>query len=145
MKIKIYDDEVVVYSNKRTVWRQKKAKRILVHTGNVDARSRDGEYRMQADKITVIEAKDLFIAEGNVIFDQGNDQRITGTRAEWNYKTKLGYFVDSTGFTNQTSDGTIIYWMRMVEKFQGKKFKQTLKMQRHNGFYFQVVVISKKL
>jgi LPS-assembly protein len=101
------DDEVVVYSNKRTI-EGKEGERILVHTGNVDARY--GEYRMQADKITVIEAKNLFIAEGNVIFDQGNDQRITGTKAEWNYKTKLGYFVDSTGFTNQTSDGTIIYW-----------------------------------
>jgi hypothetical protein len=28
----------------------------------------------------------------------------------WNYKTKLGYFEDSTGFTNQTNDGTVIYF-----------------------------------
>jgi LPS-assembly protein len=28
----------------------------------------------------------------------------------WNYKTKLGYFEDSTGFTNQTQDGTVIYF-----------------------------------
>ena len=50
------------------------------------------------------------LAEGNVVFDKGEDQRITGTRGEWNYKTKLGYFVDSTGFTNQTNDGTVIYF-----------------------------------
>ncbi|MCU0240534.1 MAG: LPS assembly protein LptD, partial [Pyrinomonadaceae bacterium] len=101
------DDEVVVYSKNQDV-EGKEGERILTHTGNVDARY--GIYRMQANKITIIQAKNLFIAEGNVIFDQGNDQRITGTRAEWNYKTKLGYFVDSTGFTNQTSDGTIIYF-----------------------------------
>jgi hypothetical protein len=65
---------------------------------------------MQADKITIYEAQNKMIAEGNVVFDQGNDQRITGSKAEWNYKTKLGYFVDSTGFTNQTSDGTVIYF-----------------------------------
>jgi LPS-assembly protein len=101
------DDEVIVYSKNQTV-EGKEGERILVHSGNVDARY--GIYRMQADKITIIQAKDLFIAEGNVVFDQGNDQRITGTKAEWSYKTKLGYFIDSTGFTNRTSDGTIIYW-----------------------------------
>jgi LPS-assembly protein len=37
-------------------------------------------------------------------------QRISGSRAEWNYRTKLGFFVDSTGFTNQTQDGTRIYF-----------------------------------
>ena len=50
------------------------------------------------------------VAEGSVVFDQGDDQRITGTKGEFNYKTKLGYFVDSTGFTNQTNDGTVIYF-----------------------------------
>ncbi len=65
---------------------------------------------MQADKLTVYEATNKVIAEGNVVFDQGDQQRITGTRAEWNYKTKTGFFVDSTGFTNQTQDGTRIYF-----------------------------------
>ena len=63
---------------------------------------------MQADKITIIEAENKMIAEGSVVFDQGDDQRITGVRAVWNLKTKLGVFEDSTGFTNQTNDGTVI-------------------------------------
>ena len=50
------------------------------------------------------------VATGSVIFDQGDDQRITGATAVWNYKTKLGTFEDSTGFTNQTNDGTVIYF-----------------------------------
>lgn len=81
--------------------------RVIVHEGNVDARI--GVYRMQADKVTVYEASNRVIAEGNVVFDQG-EQRITGSRAEWNYATKLGFFINSTGFTNQTQDGTIIYF-----------------------------------
>ncbi|MGB7924919.1 MAG: LPS assembly protein LptD [Pyrinomonadaceae bacterium] len=81
--------------------------RVIVYEGNVDARI--GLYRLQADKITVYEASNRVIAEGNVVFDQGQ-QRITGSRAEWNYATKLGFFVNSTGFTNQTQDGTIIYF-----------------------------------
>ncbi len=82
--------------------------RVFVYEGNVDARI--GTYRLQADKLTVYEATNKVIAEGNVVFDQGDQQRITGTRAEWNYKTKTGFFVDSTGFTNQTQDGTRIYF-----------------------------------
>jgi len=101
------DGEVVVYSDRNTVSGEKE-KRVLVHEGNVDVRF--GLYRMQADKITIYEAENKLEAEGNVIFDQGADQRITGVRAVWNYKTKLGYFEDSTGFTNQTNDGTIIYF-----------------------------------
>jgi LPS-assembly protein len=48
--------------------------------------------------------------EGSVVFDQADLQRITGTRGEWNYQTKTGYFVDSTGYTNSTQDGTRIYF-----------------------------------
>ncbi len=101
------DGEVVVYS-KNTSGGGEEGKRILVHTGNVDARY--GIYRLQADKITIVEATNMMLAEGNVIFDQGDIQRITGSKAEWNYNTKLGYFVDTTGFTNQTNDGTVIYF-----------------------------------
>jgi LPS-assembly protein len=82
--------------------------RIVIYEGNVDARI--GTYRLQADKLTVYEATNKVIAEGNVVFDQGDQQRITGTRAEWNYKSKTGFFLNSTGFTNQTQDGTRIYF-----------------------------------
>jgi LPS-assembly protein len=82
--------------------------RVVVNEGNVDARI--GIFRLQADKLTVYEATNRVVAEGNVVFDQGELQRITGSRAEFNYATKLGFFVNSTGFTNQTEDGTIIYF-----------------------------------
>ena len=101
------NNEIVVYSDKQTVVGEK-GKRVVVHQGNVDVRY--GIYRMQADKITIYEAENKMDAEGSVIFDQGDDQRITGARGVWNYKTKLGVFEDSTGFTNQTNDGTVIYF-----------------------------------
>jgi LPS-assembly protein len=99
--------EVVVYSQSQTV-EGEQDRRVVVHSGNVDVRY--GIYRMQADKITILEAENKMIAEGSVIFDQGEDQRITGARAVWNYKTKLGTFEESTGYSNQTNDGTIIYF-----------------------------------
>ncbi len=101
------DGEVVVYSESQTV-EGEKGKRIIIYTGNVDVRY--GIYRMQADKITLYEAENKMDAEGSVIFDQGDDQRITGARGIFNLKTKLGTFEDSTGFTNQTNDGTVIYF-----------------------------------
>lgn len=101
------DGDLVVYSEKNTS-EGKENNRVVTHTGAVDVRY--GIYRLQADKVIVYEATNKLVAEGNVIFDQGNDQRITGVKSEWNYKTKLGYFINSTGFTNQTNDGTIIYW-----------------------------------
>jgi LPS-assembly protein len=102
------DGEIVIYSDKIFA-EGESGKRIVIHEGNVDIRL--GIYRLQADKVTLYEEKNLVIAEGNVVFDQGEDQRITGTKAEWNYKTKLGYFINSTGFTNQTNDGTVIYFI----------------------------------
>lgn len=101
------DGEVVVYSSSQTV-EGEEGKRIIVYTGNVDAKF--GIYRLQADKIRLVESENKMYAEGSVVFDQGDDQRITGARAVWNLKTKLGSFEDSTGFTNQTSDGTVIYF-----------------------------------
>jgi LPS-assembly protein len=100
-------DSLTVDAVKQTVSGPENA-RIYVHEGNVDARI--GTYRLQADKVTVYEATNMVIAEGNVVFDQGEQQRITGSRAEWNYRTKTGFFVNSTGFTNQTQDGTRIYF-----------------------------------
>jgi LPS-assembly protein len=99
-------DQLEVRADKSTASGPKDAL-VIVYEGNVDARI--GVYRLQADKVTVYESSDRVLAEGNVVFDQG-EQRITGSRAEWNYRTKLGYFINSTGFTNQTQDGTVIYF-----------------------------------
>ncbi|MDH3492561.1 MAG: LPS assembly protein LptD [Acidobacteriota bacterium] len=100
-------DEIVVYSDRQTV-EGEAGKRILIHEGNVDVRY--GIYRLQADKITIYEETANLAAEGNVVFDQGDDQRITGSSGTWNYKTKLGKFVNSTGYTNQTNDGAVLYF-----------------------------------
>jgi len=101
------DGEVVVYAASTTV-QGEAGRRVLVYTGNVDVKF--GIYRLQADRITLNEAEDKMYAEGSVVFDQGDDQRITGAKGTWNLKTKLGSFEDSTGFTNQTNDGTVIYF-----------------------------------
>lgn len=101
------DGEVVVYSDKMSVEGTKDA-RIVKHSGNVDVRY--GIYRLQADEITIYEAENRIVAKGSVVFDQGDVQRITGATGIWNYKTKLGFFEDATGFTNQTNDGTILYF-----------------------------------
>src|SRR5712671_1504839 len=100
-------DTLSVTANKQTTSGTKGAI-VEVDEGNVDARI--GTYRLQADKVTVYEATNKVVAEGNVVFDQGDQQRITGSRAEWNYKTKTGFFVDSTGYTNQSQDGTRMYF-----------------------------------
>jgi LPS-assembly protein len=101
------DDEVVVYSDRQTV-EGEAGKRVITHSGNVDVRY--GIYRLQADTVIVYEETSRMVAEGSVVFDKGEDERITGTKGEFNYKTKFGYFIDSTGFTNQTDDGTVIYF-----------------------------------
>jgi LPS-assembly protein len=100
-------DELRIDADRQTVTGPKEA-RVFTYEGNVDARI--GTYRLQADKVTVYEATNKVIAEGSVVFDQGDEQRITGSRSEWNYRTKTGFFVNSTGFTNRTQDGTRIYF-----------------------------------
>ena len=100
-------DELKVESTKQSGSGPENA-RVFVYEGNVDARI--GTYRLQADKATVYEAENRLVAEGSVVFDQADQQRITGSRADWNYRTKTGYFLDSTGYTNQTQDGTRIYF-----------------------------------
>ncbi|HEX6045953.1 MAG TPA: LPS assembly protein LptD [Pyrinomonadaceae bacterium] len=100
-------DRLDVESTKQSVSGPENA-RVFVYEGNVDVRI--GTYRVQADKVTVYDAENRIVAEGSVVFDQADQQRITGSRGEWNYRTKTGYFVDSTGFTNQTQDGTRIYF-----------------------------------
>lgn len=100
-------DLLKVDASKQTVSGPENA-HIVVYEGNVDIRI--GTYRLQADKVTDYEALNKVVAEGNVVFDQGDQQRITGSSAEWNYRTKTGYFINSTGFTNQTEDGTRMYF-----------------------------------
>jgi LPS-assembly protein len=100
-------DEIVVYSDRQTASGDE-GKRIVIHEGNVDVRY--GIYRLQADKIIFNEATGEFNASGSVVFDQGEDQRITGVTGKWNYRTKLGSFEKSTGYTNQTDDGTVLYF-----------------------------------
>ncbi len=100
-------DQITVESTRQSAIGPENA-RVVLYEGNVDIRI--GTYRLQADKVTVYEAENRVVAEGSVVFDQGDQQRITGSRGEWNYRTKTGYFVDSTGFTNQTQDGTRIYF-----------------------------------
>src|SRR5260370_37684394 len=106
-------DTLSVNANKQTTSGTKGAI-VEVDEGNVDARI--GTYRLQADKVTVYEATNMVIAEGNVVFDQGDQQRITGSRAEWNYKTDTGFFITSTGYTNQTQDATRMYFT--ADRFQ---------------------------
>ena len=100
-------DQLQVDATKQTVSGPENA-RVAVYEGNVDVRI--GTYRLQADKVTVYEAENRVLAEGSVVFDQADMQRITGSKAEWNYRTKTGYFLDSTGYTNQTQDGTRLYF-----------------------------------
>ena len=100
-------DEITVTSVKQSGSGPENA-RVVVYEGNVDIRI--GTYRLQADRATVYDAENRVVAEGSVVFDQADQQRITGSRAEWNYRTKTGYFDNSTGFTNQTQDGTRIYF-----------------------------------
>jgi LPS-assembly protein len=99
-------EDLQIVADKETSSGTKEAA-IVVYEGNVDARI--GIYRLQADKVTFYKATSKIFAEGNVVFDHGQ-QRITGSRAEWNAATKLGYFINSTGFTNRTSDGTTLYF-----------------------------------
>jgi LPS-assembly protein len=101
-------DKLSVDAQKATEIGKVQGERIVVYEGNVDARI--GTYRLQADKVTVYETTNQVVSEGNVVFDQGDQQRITGSRSEWNYQTKIGFFVNSTGFTNETQDGTRLYF-----------------------------------
>ena len=112
-------DELEIRADKQSASGPEDA-RIVVFEGNVDIRV--GIFHLQADKVTDYEAKNRVVAEGNVILDQGEFQRITGSHVEWNYLTKTGSFENSTGFTNQTQDGTIMYFTAAhVEKVSGNK------------------------
>lgn len=66
--------------------------------------------RLQADHATYNEVTGDMVAEGNVIFDEGTDQRVTAKRAEINMASRRGMFWETTGFTNRTQTGEYIYF-----------------------------------
>jgi len=101
------DGELVVYSEVQSV-EGESGKRILRHQGAVDVRY--GFYRLRADRVVIYEETGMVLAEGEVIFDQGDDQRISGNKGEWNFRTKLGRFYDAKGYTNRSNDGSVIYF-----------------------------------
>jgi lipopolysaccharide assembly outer membrane protein LptD (OstA) len=68
------------------------------------------DMRLQADRVTYNDATGDMIAEGNVIFDQGPDQRVTARRAEINWTSRKGTFWESTGFTDRTQTGEYVFF-----------------------------------
>jgi hypothetical protein len=88
--------------------KQSKNGDLFLYEGYVNATQAD--IRLQADRVSFNSTTDDMIAEGNVIFDQGTDQRVTAHRAEINWRTKRGIFWDSTGFTNRTQTGDYVFF-----------------------------------
>ena len=88
--------------------KQSKNGDLEIYEGYVNATQ--GEMRLQADHVTFNSTTHDMIAEGNVIFDQGADQRVTARRAEINWLTKKGVFWDTTGFTNRTQTGDYVFF-----------------------------------
>ncbi|HEX8184441.1 MAG TPA: putative LPS assembly protein LptD, partial [Blastocatellia bacterium] len=81
---------------------------IYVYEGYVNATL--GDTRLQADRVTFNNVTGDMVAEGNVIFDQGADQRVTARRAEINWTSRKGVFWDTTGFTNRTQTGEYVFF-----------------------------------
>jgi hypothetical protein len=88
--------------------KQSKNGDVYLYEGYVNATQ--GEIRLQADRVNFNSTTDDMVAEGNVIFDQGADQRVTAHRAEINWRTKRGTFWDTTGFTNRTQTGDYVFF-----------------------------------
>jgi len=88
--------------------KQSKNADLFLYEGYVNAIQ--GETRLQADRVTFNSTTDDMVAEGNVIFDQGAEQRVTAHRAEINWRTKRGVFWDTTGFTNRTQTGDYVFF-----------------------------------
>ncbi|HKA20735.1 MAG TPA: putative LPS assembly protein LptD [Blastocatellia bacterium] len=88
--------------------KQSKNGDLFLYEGYVNATQ--GEIRLQADRVNFNSTTDDMVAEGNVIFDQGADQRVTAHRAEINWRTKRGTFWDTTGFTNRTQTGDYVFF-----------------------------------
>jgi LPS-assembly protein len=88
--------------------KQSKNGDLEIYEGYVNAT--EGDMRLQADHVTFNSTTHDMVAEGNVIFDQGVDQRVTARRAEINWLTKKGVFWDTTGFTNRTETGDYVFF-----------------------------------
>lgn len=96
-------EEVVFTSD-----RQGKDGDLFLYEGYVNVTL--GIYRLQADRATYNAVTSDVVAEGNVIFDEGADQRVTARRAEINLSASRGTFWETTGFTNRTQTGEYIYF-----------------------------------
>jgi len=102
--------------------RQSKNGDIFIYEGYVNATLED--IRLQADRVTYNSITGDMVVEGNVIFDQGADQRVTARRAEINWATRRGTFWDTTGFTNRTATGEyILFTAERVEKTGPETFE----------------------
>lgn len=88
--------------------KQSKNADLFLYEGYVNASQ--GDVRLQADRVTFNNTTSDMVAEGNVIFDQGADQRVTARRAEINWTTKKGRFWETTGFTNRTQTGDYVFF-----------------------------------
>lgn len=87
---------------------QQKNGDLWIYEGYVIATLAD--IRLQADRVTFNDATGDMVAEGNVIFDQGPDQRVTARRAEINWTSRKGTFWESTGFTDRTQTGEYVFF-----------------------------------
>ncbi|MFY9610436.1 MAG: putative LPS assembly protein LptD [Blastocatellia bacterium] len=87
---------------------QQKNGDLWIYEGYVVATLAD--IRLQADRVTFNDATGDMVAEGNVIFDQGPDQRVTARRAEINFTSRKGTFWESTGFTDRTQTGEYVFF-----------------------------------
>ncbi|HSO73802.1 MAG TPA: putative LPS assembly protein LptD, partial [Blastocatellia bacterium] len=96
-------DTVVIIGNQ-----QQKNGDLWIYEGYVIATLAD--IRLQADRVTFNDATGDMVAEGNVIFDQGPDQRVTARRAEINWTSRKGTFWEATGFTDRTQTGEYIFF-----------------------------------
>ena len=91
-----------------TADRQSRDGDIYLYEGYVNALQ--GEMRLQADRVTLNTVTGDMTADGNVVFDQGPEQRVTARRAELNWQSHKGTFWDTTGFTNRTQTGEYIFF-----------------------------------
>jgi hypothetical protein len=91
-----------------TADKQSKDGDLFIYEGYVNAIV--GNMRLQADHIVYNDATGDAVAEGNVIFDEGADQRVTAKRAEINLASGRGMFWETTGFTNRTQTGEYVYF-----------------------------------
>lgn len=99
----VENEEVEIVADK-----QSKTGDLFIYDGYVNATL--GDVRLQADHVTFNNVTGDIVAEGNVIFDQGADQRVTARRAEINSFTRKGVFWETTGFTNRTQTGEYIFF-----------------------------------